>query len=423
MNEILIGNIIHAPKFGTLEILSRGYMVLNDGKIAGLYKNEAEIPANYTANAIKHDFGDKLILQAFCDTHLHAPQYPMLGMGMDLPLLEWLNTYTFNTEAHFANTEFATKCYTALANKMIRNGTTRCCTFSSLHRESTNILMRIFEKVGLIGFVGKVNMDRNSGDILTETTEQSKTETLKWLDDCADLKYIKPIITPRFTPSCTNELMDFLGKLANERNLPIQSHLSENTSEVAWVRELHPDCKQYWESYKKYGLFNDRTVMAHCVHSDERERQAMIENGVYVAHSPDSNINLISGIAPVRKMMNEGVRVTLASDIAGGSHLEMYHVLTDAIKASKGKKIQTDYTDEFLTVAEAYYLATTGGAKFFGGGDGFAIGDELHAIVIDDSDFSQPVRELTLRERFERSFYLMQEHNITDVFSAGRKVI
>ena len=117
-------------------------------------------------------------------------------------------------------------------------------------------------------------MDRNGAPgVLEETTEESMRETLRWLDACQDLRHIKPILTPRFTPSCTNELMAFLGKLAAERDLPVQSHLSENRAEMDWVHQLHPDCKQYWETYKKYGLWNDRTVMAHCVWSDERERQ------------------------------------------------------------------------------------------------------------------------------------------------------
>ena len=256
---------------------------------------------------------------------------------------------------------------------------------------------------------------------MTETTEESMRGTLAWLDE-AHFEHIKPVLTPRFTPTCTNELMAFLGKLAAERDLPVQSHLSENTSEIAWVRELHPDCAQYWESYAKYGLFNDKTVMAHCVHSDERERQAMKDNGVWVAHCPDSNVNLISGTAPVRKMMNEGVKVVLGSDIAGGAQLAMYQVVTAAIRASKVKRIETNWTDEFLTVAEAFYLGTTAAGKFFGATGGFAKGDKLHAIVVDDARFPTPVRKLTVKERFERALYMMTKADIAAVYSDGRKV-
>ncbi len=415
--QILKGNIVHTPAAGELKILEKGFIVSDGGKIAGLF----DVLPDMYAGAPVVDYGDALIMPSFADMHMHAPQYPMLGMGMDLPLLDWLNTYTFNTEAAFKDEDFARETYRALAAEMIANGTTRVCAFSSLHRKATLILMDEFEKAGLTGFVGKVNMDRNSGDVLTETTEESMRETLTWLNE-AHFDHIKPVLTPRFTPTCTNELMAFLGKLAAERDLPVQSHLSENTSEIAWAKELHPDCAQYWESYAKYGLFNDKTVMAHCVHSDERERQAMKDNGVWVAHCPDSNVNLISGTAPVRKMMNEGVRVVLGSDIAGGAQLAMYRVVAAAIRASKVKRIETNWTDEFLTVTEAFYLGTTAAGAFFGAKGGFATSDKLHAIVVDDARFPKPVRKLTVKERFERAVYLMTAADITAVYSDGRKV-
>ena len=417
--QIIKGHIVDAPAFGELTITENGYLILENGRISGIFK---ELPDVYDKAPLT-DYTDRLVMPSFADMHMHAPQYAMLGMGMDLPLLDWLNTYTFKTEAAFRDTGYAREVYRALAREMIDNGTTRVCAFSSLHRDSTMVLMEEFEKAGMTGCVGKVNMDRNSGDILTETTEESMRETMAWLDETSDkFEHVKPILTPRFTPTCTNELMAFLGKLAQERALPVQSHLSENTAEIAWVRELHPDCAQYWESYKKYGLFNERTVMAHCVHSDERERNAMRENGVWVAHCPDSNINLVSGVAPVRVMMNEGVRVTLGSDIAGGALLAMPQVVTSAIRASKMKRIQTNWTDEFLTVAEAFYLGTTAGAKFFGAKGGFAEGEKLHAVVVDDSAFPLPAKRLSVRERFERAVYLMTKRDIVAVYSDGRKV-
>mgnify|MGYP000807106218 FL=1 len=120
--------------------------------------------------------------------------------------------------------------------------------FSSLHTDATLILMEELEKAGVTGYVGKVNMDRNAAPgLLEETTEESRRETLRWLDACQDFRLVKPMLTPRFTPSCTDELMAFLGKLAAERDLPVQSHLSENQAEMAWVRQLHPGCQQYWD--------------------------------------------------------------------------------------------------------------------------------------------------------------------------------
>ncbi len=418
MNQVLHGHIIHTPKLGSLEIIENGYMMLEDGKIAGI---AATLPDAWKDLEIV-DYTDRLIMQSFCDMHLHAPQYPMLGMGMDLPLLDWLNTYTFKTEARFADVDYAREVYRRLAHELIINGTTRVCAFSSLHLESTMVLMEEFEKAGICGFVGKVNMDRNGAPELQETTEDSIRDTINWLDRCDPNARIKPILTPRFTPSCTDELMAALGKLAKERGLYVQSHLSENTSEIDWVCSLHPDCKQYWESYDKYGLFNSHTVMAHCVHSDERERRAIKAHNVVVAHCPDSNINLISGVAPIRQMLNEGLWVTLGSDIAGGDVLPMMGVIADAIRSSKFHRIRTSWTVDFLTVPEAYYLGTTSGAHYFGAGDGFANGDLLHAIVLDDRHYVDTNR-LSVKDRFERAIYRAKSDDIKAVYSDGRKVV
>ena len=283
MTTILKGNIVSAPACGRLDVTEHGYLIAENGVITGVYP---VLPEQY-AGASVEDYGDCLIVQSFADLHLHAPQYPMLGMGMDLPLLDWLNAYAFPTEARFAEPDYARTVYRQLAGELVSCGTTRVCMFSSLHTDATLILMDELEKAGITGYVGKVNMDRNGAPgMLEETTEGSMRETLRWLDACQDLRHIKPILTPRFTPSCTNELMAFLGKLAAERDLPVQSHLSENGAEMDWVRQLHPDCNQYWETYKKYGLWNDRTVMAHCVWSDERERQAMKDGKFIGARTP-----------------------------------------------------------------------------------------------------------------------------------------
>ena len=324
MTTILHGNIIHAPSFGALETIPNGYLILEDGVLQTV---SPVLPEQYAACPVT-DYGDTLIMPSFADLHLHAPQYPMLGMGMDLPLLDWLDTYTFRTEARFEDLDYARRVYRRLARDLITSGTTRVTAFASRHTDATLILMEELEKAGVTGYVGKVNMDRNAGPSQEETAE-SLSETLRWLENCR-FTNIRPILTPRFTPACTDGLMESLGKLAAERDLPVQSHLSENTGEIAWVKELHPDCPQYWESYYKYGLWKDRTLMAHCVHSDRREQEAMASSGVWAVHCAASNVNLCSGTAPVRELIERGVRVALGSDIAGGDQLAMNQVIVQS---------------------------------------------------------------------------------------------
>ena len=412
--KILRGNVIHTPALGELETLAGGYLVLEDGVIQGIFP---VLPERYAACPVEN-WGNRLIMPAFADMHLHAPQYPMLGMGMDLPLLEWLNAYTFQTEERFADLDYARRVYRRLAEELIANGTTRVVMFSSRHADATLVLMEELERAGVCGCVGKVNMDRNSG-VAQETTEASMAETLRWLDGCR-FDHVKPILTPRFTPSCSDELMAFLGRLARERDLPVQSHLSENLDEVAWVRQLHPDCGRYWETYEKFGLWKEGTLMAHCVHSDEAERGAMAGRGVWAVHCAASNVNLCSGTAPVRRLLEDGVRVALGSDVAGGDQVAMYQVVTASIRASKIRSIETG--DRPLTVPEAFYLGAAAGQRYFGGGAGFVPGEKLHAIVVDEGAFPEPVRALTLAERFERAVYLMDKRSILAVYSDSRRV-
>jgi guanine deaminase len=416
VTEIRKGVLVSAPALGEWEVHDPGFLVTEDGLIQGIYD---QLPPQYQGAAVQ-DFGDCLITQSFTDLHLHAPQYPMLGTGMDLPLLDWLNTHAFPAESRFGDLDYARAQYRNLARELIQNGTTRVCLFSSLHRPATLILMEELEKAGVTGYVGKVNMDRNGGENLQETTEESKRETLQWLEDCRAFSRIRPILTPRFTPACTDELLAFLGDLAAERTLPIQSHLSENTAELAWVKELHPDCGQYWQTYAKYGLWTNRTAMAHCVWSDETERAAMAKAGVIAVHCADSNFNLCSGVAPLRAMLNEGVQVALGSDIAGGDTLSMFAVVASTIRASKARRILDGWQTEALTAAEGWFLATSAAASFFGEKPGFVPGQPLHALVLSDADLP-PLP--TAQERLARCIFRRQKDAIQAVWSGGKRVL
>ncbi len=409
---ILKGTIISAPVLGELDILEKGYLVAEDGVILGTF---AALPADLAGERIE-DYGDALILQSFSDMHLHGPQYPMLGLGMDTELIHWLNTYTWPTEARFADTDYARKVYAKLARELICNGTTRVCMFSSLHKDATLILMEELERAGITGYVGKVNMDRNGGEMLHESTQESMQATLDWLSECGSFQDIKPILTPRFSPSCTEELMTFLGKLAKEQALPVQSHLSESQKEIAWVKELFPDCDSYHGTYQKHGLWTGKTLMAHCVWSDEAELQAMKDAGVTVVHCADSNNNLCSGIAPVRKMLDMGVQVVLGSDISGGENLSVFDVVRSSIKASQYKQIFDGAAPRQLSVAEAWYLATSAPNLWFGEKPGFARGNRLNAMVVDDGQL-ESAKKLTTQERFARLIYRRQEKPILAVYS------
>ncbi len=417
MNTLIIkGHFVDAPIMGKLRVLKNQYLVAEDGIIKGIYPVLPEALSGLPVT----NWGDGLIVPGFSDLHLHAPQYSMLGLGMDLQLLEWLDTYTFKNEARYQDPEFAQAAYRQLAGELIKKGTTRVCMFSSLHREATHILMEELSRAGVCGYVGKVNMDRNCPDYYREDTDFSLRETRRWIEEGEGLyQNIAPIITPRFTPSCSDELMAGLGELAEEFGLRTQSHLSENLDEIAWVKSLRPDCEQYWESYATMGLFSSGTAMAHCVYSDARERAAMAEHGVWAVHCPVSNNNIVTGIAPVRSLLCDGVNVALGSDIAGGSELSMRAVATAAVRASKSRWLISEGQEAFLSAAEAFYLITSAGQRFFGEQAGFAPGNSLHALVLLDETLPHS-RPLSMEERLERLLYLCPDDTIAARYSAGK---
>ena len=218
--KLLKGDIVHAPVLGALETIPDGALLLDDdGTICEVLHEQ---PQDFDGEVF--DCTGKLIMQSFADMHLHAPQFPNVGTGMDLPLLDWLKTYTFPVEAKFADLSYARRVYRRLARDLIANGTTRVCMFSSLHTDATLVLMEELERAGVTGFVGKVNMDRNGGENLQEPTGDSIRETQRWLKECSRFTHIKPILTPRFTPACTDELMAALGKISAEKGLYVHTY-------------------------------------------------------------------------------------------------------------------------------------------------------------------------------------------------------
>ena len=418
---ILKGNIIYSKDLTELAVCEHGYLVCRNGLAEGVYPT---LPFKLGGNPI-HDYGDCLIIPGLVDLHLHAPQYSFRGLGMDMELLEWLETNTFPEESKYKDIEYAKKAYTIFADNMRRSATTRACIFATIHRPATLLLMDLMEKAGLSTYVGKVNMDRNAPDHLREETQESAAETLEWIKDVLHRKYenTRPILTPRFTPSCTDELMEELKKLQMRYGLPLHSHLSENRSEVEWVKDLCPWAEFYGDAYDRFGLFGADcpTVMAHCVYSDDREIARMKENGVFVAHCPESNMNVSSGIAPVRKFLEDGLNVGLGSDVAAGSTENLFRAMAHAVQASKLRWSLMGENLSPLTVEEVFYMATKGGGGFFGQVGSFEPGYEFDALVLDDSGLSHP-QPLDIRSRLERMIYLADERVIKAKYVKGREV-
>lgn len=418
---ILKGNIVFSPSPSAFEVHPNSFIVSENGLVKGIFKN---LPPEYNDVRI-NDYGDGLILPGFVDLHSHASQFANRGVGLDKELLPWLETYTFPEESKFSDLKYAEKVYKRVVQELWRQGTTRSVLFGTIHKEATVLLMELLAGSGLSAFVGKVNMDRNSPPELTEDTGGSLRSTEAWLNETKGrYKLVKPIITPRFVPTCSPGLMEGLGKLAKEYDVPVQSHLSENFREIAWVKKLHPEFPDYASVYRHFGLFGQQpTVMAHCVYNTVSEIESIAKNSVFVAHSPCSNVNLSSGISPVRRLLEKGAAVGLATDVSGGHCTSIARVMALAVQVSKLKWLWSGHEKDMapLCLSEVFYMGTKGAGRFFGKVGSFEPGYELDAIVIDDSSIADP-NARTVEERLERFIYIGSEANITERFVAGEKV-
>lgn len=417
--KIYRANIIHTPTPGKLEIIPHGYVVVqSNGLVEGVY---ADLPENMDWRRQVMDFGDKLLIPAFNDLHVHAPQYRNMGLALDLELLPWLNTYTFPEETKYADPEYARRLYRRFVHELWMQGTMRSAVFGTIHPESTRILADLFIQAGMGAYVGLVGMNRNCPATLHNTTEEvmAGMRMLKaHLDEHSADGMVRPIITPRFVPSCSDEMLCAMGAYAAETGLPVQSHLSENLSEIDWVKELEPDSTCYGDAYNRYGLFGQTpTLMAHCCYTDGEEMELMRKNGVYVVHCPMSNSNLSSGMAPIRKFLNEGIHVALGTDVSAGHHMSMLRVMQYAIQVSKLNYAQTKGEMSFLSLSEVFYLATKGGGSFFGKVGSFEPGYEFDALLVDDSYLNYD--NYTLPQRLERYIYLGDDRDIKRRFCRG----
>jgi guanine deaminase len=418
----LKGNFIYMNDAGQLQTVVGGYGVCVDGISQGVFK---QLPAAYKGFPIE-DRGEELILPGLVDLHAHAPQYGYRGIGKELELLDWLETYTFPIEKKFGDLDYARQSYQLFVDDLLASATTRIVLFATIHVPATLFLMQLLETSGMVSFVGKVNMDRNSPDYYRETSARASLEaTRNFLDEVASSGFSStyPILTPRFIPSCSDELMYGLGKIQEDYDVPVQSHLSENRKEIAWVRQLCPDARFYGDCYYRDGLFGGGapTIMAHCVSSSEDEIELMAKQGVFVAHCPSSNECIASGIAPIRRYLDRGMNVGFGSDVAGGYTLSIFNEMAEALKLSKMYWRYLDEKCSPLSVREVFDMATRRGGRFFGKVGSFDPGYQFDAVSIDDSAIRSLVSH-TLENRLERLIYLHETCKLTQKYIKGKLV-
>ncbi|XP_016062153.1 PREDICTED: guanine deaminase [Miniopterus natalensis] len=366
------------------------------------------------------------------DTHIHAPQYYFAGSKVDLPLLEWLTEYTFPTELNFQSIDFAEEVYTKVVRRTLKNGTTTACYFGTIHTDSSLLLAEITDKFGQRAFVGKVCMDMNDTvPEYKETTEESIKETERFVSEMLQKNYprVKPIVTPRFSLSCTEQLMSELGNIAKTHDLHIQSHISENRDETEAVKTLYPSYKNYTDVYDKNNLLTNKTVMAHGCYLSAEELDVFRERGASIAHCPTSNLTLRSGLLNVLDVLKHEVKVGLGTDVAGGYSCSMFNAIRSAMMVSNVLSIN----EKSLTLKEVFRLATLGGSQALGLDreiGNFEVGKEFDALLINPKASDSPIDLFhgdfvgDISETIIQKFlYLGDDRNIEEVYVGGKQVV
>lgn len=417
MIRLYHGQIVYAVSADELAVRRNCYISVENGVVEGIYDS---LPEKYAGVPLA-EFGNNVLIPAFSDLHVHAPQYPQRGLGMDCLLADWLNTYTFPQEARYSDPEYACEVYEAFLNDLIANGTFHACVYGTIHREATSWLTERMEQLKLRAFVGKINMDIQSPDYLCETMEESLRETELYLDSCTGNRFAKPILTPRFAPTCSFELLKGLGRLGAKYQVGTQTHLVESRWEAAEALRLNPDCRCDTGIYEKAGLLeNGPVVAAHFIFPKEEDIRLLKQYRGYAVQCPDATVNVIAGIMKTAALSDQGVNLALGSDIAGGHLPGIYTQAARSVQLSKIKWFYEPEENRPIPFTAAFHMATKAGGALFGKVGSLEPGYVFDALVI--RDFSDPFRTLSPAETVERFCYTGNREDIIARFIGGEAV-
>lgn len=374
-----IADPFFVPEAESVRYFADGLLILEDGKIKELGAYE-DLQAAYAAVPTV-DYRDRLILPGFIDTHIHFPQVEVLASYGE-QLLEWLNKYTFPAESKFQDKTYADKVANIFLDELLKNGTTTALVFATVHPQSAEAFFEAASRRNLRMIAGKVLMDRNAPDFLTDTAESAYQESKALIQKWHKTGRLLYAVTPRFAVTSTNEQLRLAGKLLEEfPDVYLHTHLSENVNEVELVAQLFPDSNGYLDVYDQAGLVRERSVFAHGVQLRDDEFRRLSAAKAAIAFCPTSNLFLGSGLFKLTKAKSteHPVHVGLGTDVGGGTSFSMLRTAHEAYKVVQLQR-------EKLSPFKALFLATLGGAKALYLDDkigNFEVGKEADFVVLD----------------------------------------
>lgn len=396
-------------------------ILIQDGIVVDLGAFDALSRAHPEAEV--RDYGTKLIMAGFVDPHVHYPQTAMIA-SWGKRLIDWLNTYTFPEEMKFGDFDYATEIANRYLDLTAAHGTTTMCSFCTIHPESVDAFFSVAQQRGQRVVAGKTCMDRNAPEGLRDTAQTAYDQSEALLEKWHRIDRLSYAITPRFSPTSTPEQLEAMGALwAEHPHCLMQTHLSEQTDEIEWVRSLFPDARDYLDTYEKFGLLGQNGLYGHVIHLEDREKDRLREVDAALVHCPTSNTFIGSGLFDMNGLIHDGHRVGLATDTGGGSSFSMLRTMAAAYEIGqlRGRPLHP---------AQLLWLGTVGSARSLRMDDcigNIAPGMEADLVVLDLS--STPAiaqREAHADDLWEAVFptiMMGDDRAIAEVWINGRQAV
>ncbi len=403
------------------EYFADGVLVVEDGRISALGAASEVLPTLSDDVEVTH-YPDALITPGFIDTHIHFPQTGMVGSYGE-QLLDWLNEYTFPCEGQFADKAHADGVAQIFLKELLRNGTTTALVFGSVHPESVDALFEAAQALDLRLIAGKVMMDRNAPDYLTDTAQSSYAQSKALIERWHGKGRLHYAVTPRFAPTSSEAQLTLAGQLLREYpDVYLQTHLSENLQEIEWVKALFPERSNYLDVYDHYKLLGERSVLAHGVHLCDAECERLAETGSAIAFCPTSNLFLGSGLFNLPQAERFKVNVGLGTDVGAGTSFSLLHTLNEAYKVMQ-------LQGEKLNPFKSLYLATLGGARALRLEDRVGTlqpGTDADFVVLDYHATPLLSYRIAQAKTFEEVLFVLMtlgdDRAVLQTYAAGRRV-
>ena len=397
-----------------------GGILIADGRIEAVGNGAALLAANPQAQVT--DYGDALISAGFVDAHMHYPQTAMIA-SWGKQLIDWLNTYTFPEEARFGDKTYADQIAGRTCDLALAHGTTTLTSFCTIHTQSVDAFFEAAAQRNMAVVAGKTCMDRNAPDTLRDTAQSAYDDSKALLEKWHGVGRASYAITPRFSPTSTPEQLAALGGLwAEYPDCLMQTHLSEQHPEIAWVKDLFPDSRDYLDTYEAFGLLGANGLYGHAIHLEEREISKLAEVGAAVVHCPTSNTFIGSGLFDLMGLAQASVATGLATDTGGGSSFSMLRTMAAAYEIGQLRGVA-------LHPAQLMWLATEGSAqalKMTGNIGHLGVGASADITVLDlaatPAIAQRSARANDIWDALFPTIMMGDDRAIKDVWVAGRRV-